>query len=370
MPLRRGLLGAFLLALLAVAPAAADFSPDGRLLAIPAGSAVHIWNAATRTLSATLPVASGRQAESVQFARDGHTLLIREALHEGHQVALWDVRGPRLLRRLGEKHVAFVRSVLTPQARTVITYSLDGETLDAWDVATGRVLWQAHVGAGLGILDDEGRYLALRSLGMDDAPLAIWDVAGRRRARLLKESVNPACFSPNARRLAVWRGDSLGRRIRDGTVAVLDVPGGAPTDAAILCEPRAFSFDPEGRFLVVSTPEVALTAEREATLLAVYDCGRRALLWRSDARQGPLPLSRSSPASLAVSRDARMLAVSTLPDNSQAMLCDLRSGRVLHTLPAPGPIASLQFSPDGAVLVGVCGGSPVWWNTASGMPEK
>ena len=155
---------------------AAEFSPDGKLLATAGSdSLVKLWNLETGQELATL---TGHKAEifSLAFSPDGRTLVSGSA---DRTAIFWDVVTGRRFAQL-EAHSDYVYSVaFSPDGQRLATASYD-DTVKLWDVATRQelitlkghqenVLWVAF--------SPDGQTLASAS---SDRTIRLWRAATNR----------------------------------------------------------------------------------------------------------------------------------------------------------------------------------------------
>ena len=189
----------------------------------------------------------------------------------------------------------------------------------------------------------DGQMLALGTVG---AGVVLWDVAGGKVVRTL-EGGDPiyasAAFSPDGRTLATGLSG----------VTLWDVASGRKLQTLSLqsADILHIAFSTDGHTLLSST---------------------RHLVGLSDVRSGTTLQTILQPddepvASVALSRDGRLLAVGT--DTGNIKLWDVASGQLLKMLPGHTKrVSSLSFSPDGRTLASVSFDSSVkLWDLASGQ---
>jgi RNA polymerase sigma factor (sigma-70 family) len=210
-----------------VVPAFAGFrstvalSPDGRLLAVPAGRGpVTLWDTQTGQVVRTLKGDRSRATYGLVFSPDGKTLATAwaEQVERDATASLWDTATGELRRRF--------RVPLA--ATTDLRFSSDGRLLlipggclvRLWDVATGKE-----------VLEQEAHAYSVRSLAFTPdgrsivsggrETIRVWDVkTGQQRQVIVAHrwSVNQVKVRPDGRSVV-----SCGA---DGALRVHDIPTG------------------------------------------------------------------------------------------------------------------------------------------------
>jgi WD40 repeat protein len=227
-------------------------------------------------------------------------------------VILWDLAGDRRLVRSFSLREAF-EDIQTPRG---IAVSPDGETL----AFTGR--------GGMVDLFDAATLLRQRSV------------------RAIRGFAAAAAFSPDGRLLAVG-GEG-------GQVTLWDArtlaPAGDLTGLSTTVQTVAFS--PDGELLA------AAEVDGIQPSLVVWSVRRRTVT--TEVRTPPI-------ASLAFSPGGRLLAIAAV--NGDAEVRDVRSGKLVETLPSPGISRSVAFSPAGSLLaVGQFDGDGLLYSTETWAP--
>lgn len=167
----------------ASAVTAAAYAEGGRTLATASTDAtVKLWDAATRTVRATL---KGHTApvEAIAFAPDGQTLA---SASWDRTVRLWDVATGRLKKTL-EGHAGTVFAVaFAPDGQTLASGSAD-KSIKLWNLATGKEVTalEGHQGAVRCVaFAPHGKLLAS---GGADRMVAIWDPATGKNLRQFRD---------------------------------------------------------------------------------------------------------------------------------------------------------------------------------------
>jgi WD40 repeat protein len=233
-----------------------DFSPDGRRVALAAGTAeggtLVAWDLAT---GAEVPPSRNLQTapHSVVYSPDGKLLLTAD---NDNAARLWHAgtgqpAGPPLPHSRPVR-----RAVFSPDGRSVLTVA-DG-TVYLWEATTGRLLRSMRPGRG------QVRDAAFRADGLlvlaecDDGSVRLWGLDGTPAGPMpvLPEPVQ-ARLSPDGRRLLTVSGDHRAR--------LWDVSRGQPSQPLdetawyvrlprqeALREPQYQCFGPTGQLLVAA----------------------------------------------------------------------------------------------------------------------
>jgi WD40 repeat protein/3',5'-cyclic AMP phosphodiesterase CpdA/energy-coupling factor transporter ATP-binding protein EcfA2 len=372
--------------------AAVAWSASGELLAVAAGNAVQLWDAATgrevrRFLGPLGPVRSVALGAGGNLlaggAEDGTVRLWDVVTGEevccltGHSGPVWSVafgRGGRMLASAGadrtarlwevgarreaqrlEGHRAAVRGVAwSPDGARVVTGSEDG-TVRLWNIpentqegtenATEALCLAKHTGPVLAVdFRADGRYFASAS---EDRTARVWDLEGRELCRFTGHEgpVQALAFSPDGRVLATGSEDRTARL----------------WDLVAKREARSFQGH-EG-------PVADVAWSPDGRRLASASADRSVRLWDRAGTQEPRRLAawRGGVWNVSFSQDGRGLV--SLADDRSIRYWDVASGQTVQRLKGhPSWERNAAFSPDGTRLAGVAGGDAVrLWNLQTGQ---
>jgi WD40 repeat protein len=222
------------------------FTPDGRLITAGAAGTVTLWDIASRTVDARLPIR--RPVRGAALSPDGR--LLAAVLQRDDEA---DARIE--VRELASGAVRYARTAA--QGVQDLSFSRDGRLLVGLNGASQLVAWDARTGeprfprgvdapvAAFALLPDARSVL----VGTDAGVVARWDLAtGRRVGRQVTVgSVSQVILAPDGRRFAVGSYDGSTtlwdtRTLERIGEAFPDVPGVIP----------AVAFDPAGRLLITN----------------------------------------------------------------------------------------------------------------------
>jgi WD40 repeat protein len=357
-------------------------SPDGRLVAAGdlQSDQLTFWEPASGKSRHRLRTASEARPAALNFSPDGKTLAV--ALTNG-TVQLREVAtGTELLASLGHGGGLLALS-LSPDGRKLATAGLD-RTLRVWGTATGKALWRSDTAEPVVALafSPDGATLFAGDWKKD---VTAWDVPPGRKARRFHAGkpggwepdrvFAPFCIalSPDGKllatggmgsRLGLW--DARTGRERRGFTKVVDV--------------IAAAFSPDGRRLA-TVSDLRLDVEQPPGVwryqVSVWDLatGKQVRQWQGEMRGSQLNWLRwhQQTHALAFSPDGARLGWVNLAGGVQ--LWDVGTGKELPAPSAggrgPGPwagAAGLAFSPDGRTLAtgSLKGGAVHLWEVATG----
>lgn len=250
---------------------AVALSPDGRTLAVAAGTArqvrgdndygVSLWDATDPSAPARLTNLNGHrdQVRDVTFSPD-HRILATAGTDRS--VLLWDTE-TRTRRATLTDTFAFNSVIFSPDGRTLATAGHD-RTVTLWDATTHTRMatLTGHRGPLRGItFSPDGQTLASSST---DQTVILWNVARRTRQAVLAGNagpVNALAFSPDGRTLATASTD------RAVTLWDLAHATRLATLTGHTGPVRAVAFSPDG------------------TTLASASTDRTVVLWNTDPQQ-------------------------------------------------------------------------------------
>ncbi|SFK95491.1 Serine/threonine protein kinase [Streptosporangium canum] len=249
--------------LTADAGSAGVFSPDGRTLAIPRrdGSAVTLWDVATRRSLTTLETGAG-PVMALAFSGDGRRLAAGVGGAGGKEIQIWDVRAGRIT---GTVHRGFIES---------LAFRPGG---DPGDGRTGEPAGDPYGGSGGAPESERVGGSGGGSVGGGDGSggeviavgAELVALPGGRTVRtptgVSGPDVRSAAFTPDGRVLALGLADQrvlLWDVERGARLGVLSVKGLQPP----------LRFSPDGRVLVTAGDGVHLwdmTTQREIGALPI-----------------------------------------------------------------------------------------------------
>ncbi|MEU1728959.1 WD40 repeat domain-containing protein [Nonomuraea sp. NPDC005692] len=353
-------------------------SPDGHVLAAsgaPRGT-VNLWNAATGEQLGTLTADSPDAQTSLAFAPDGRTLAVGAGSEQdgmigqniGGTVRLWDIGLQRRIRTY-PGFGAVVSPAFGADGRTLAVTrdsTVDGE-ITVWDTARRRRIGERLAGIpgwprSLGV-SPGGRLFATGSANVNswnadtrlssgvDATVEDGGTVRVWRANPWKEeatftdprgAVNAVAFSPDGTLLAAGSGGESASR---GTSRVWDLR--SRKEILSFTEPtgpvKAVAFSPDCRLMAGGSGNVS-------------DSGGTVRVWDVRSRKSLASFSNPSGSvtSLACSPDGRTLATGSRGGGAtgSVRLWDVATGKQVGTPLADGiaPVTSVAFSPDGDFL--------------------
>ena len=332
---------------------AADFSPDGKVLAVADGSGhVTYWNPVTGRQVRRLTVSTPYQPTSLRFDADGKSLILASG---GGAFRVVDAVTGAVQRKVDPpEHNAYYALAVARNGKTAVAVHLTG-TLVVWDLADGKSLHEFKNRAAANLRSSDKIALTPDSkqvvLPRGDGSLHLVDLMSgeevlafempSKQAGAPQNEYSTVAISPDGRYLAY--GDRFhaatlcdlktGKRLR-GLAARPDHMGG-------------LTFTPNSRFLAVS-------GFADIRVFGVV----------SGKEMRTIRKPRDADNTLIFSPDGRMLAFWTL---TCILLEDVVTDRPLH--PPVGhhsAIGSLAFLSDSKRLVSSAGHEMIVWDVAEG----
>ena len=282
----------------------AVFSPDNRTLALGYSfSGVDFYDTLSWELTGHIDTQADGGIEDIEYSPDGSLLAISTSYgeNETNYVELWDASSLTLVRAL-ESREGWVSSIAFSPDGTMLVSGNETGSYFLWNVSTGdliKVVNQAHL------------------------------VSGRHA-----ESV---AFSPDGRHIALgyWTSDSGGVEIWDlETDDFLDL-------GTFRNQMYELAYTTDGQLLAGSTENTVFVFDTAT--------GDRVL---------ELNLGGGSLSDVAISPNGRFLAAEKDEDFELVQIFDIRSGALVCSFTGHQMdwIRTLEFSPDGSMLVTAAGG--------------
>ncbi len=359
------------------------FSPDGRLVAVPAQLEHQIWFWEATTGRELRPLDTGEWVRRLAFSPNGALLA---TIVSDDKIKVWDLATRRELRTLTGR-VKSVWDVTVSHDGRGLASLMDDNTVQLWDTATGtqvRSLSPTLHCPHLSTISPDGRWLAA---ACDNGTIKLREVGTGREVRTLVGhtsdwrrtsatsaqprlvggkliyqipetiwKISALAFSPDNRLLA--SGDSPGPGTR-GTVTVRlwEVETGR---AVLVLDSRtdsygvkALAFSPDGRWLA--------SAKEDEVRLWEVGTGRALETLKGDYYTG---------CTMAFSPDGRELAIAGL--TNPIRLWDLESGHIVRAMSGQtSGVNAVAFSPDGQLLASASADRTVTlWDLATGRQVR
>jgi WD40 repeat protein len=315
-------------------PPLATLSPDGRLVAIWAGSEVHVMSVSTRR---TVGVFEGNLIPGRGFSPDGRLLVLGGSETGEDGVRVVDVASGRA--RPLTAGTGVVDAAFSPDGERLLTGG-EGDTAHLWDVSTGQTLLElpGHGGDLLRVSFSPDGKLALTA--GEDSTARIWDAATGRLLAVLVGHTGPipfAEFTPDGRFVVTASNDVRVWEATGGAAAILRGHEGPVVSA---------QFSPDGRWIVSS--DVFSGNAR------IWDVSTGALA--SELRP-PLPPGAERHLFTTFSPDGRLVLTSGFVggpsppyEQEPTRLWDRATGEVLAEFPVPPEeVCSVPLGPGGRV---------------------
>jgi WD40 repeat protein len=314
------------------------------------------------------------------------------------RVRLLDLRSGEVRRFFRGHGAGILDMAFTSDGRTLVSSDSDGEVI-VWDVARGQVREElsSHRGPVWALaVSPDGRTL---HSGGGDGRVMLWDLTGDRR--LVRSFSLRQAFEDiqTPRGIAVSPdGETLAVTGRDGTVDLLDTATlkRRRSVRATRGFAAAAAFRPDGRLLAVggeggqvtlrdartlapagelrglSTTVQTVAFSPDGELLAaaeVHGSEPSLVVWSVRRRTVITEVDTPPIGSLAFSPDGRLVAIAAADGDAQVR--DVRSGKLVETVPGTGISRSVAFSPDGSLLaVGHFDGDGQLYSTKTWAPLR
>ncbi|MBI1916734.1 MAG: WD40 repeat domain-containing protein [Planctomycetes bacterium] len=407
------------------------FSPDGKLVASwDCFRGIVLWDVSSGRVVRELP--AGIDARSFGFSPDGKTLAVPHGTAGGFVIGLFDVASGRELRPFKGERTNFAALTFSHNGK-LLAGAEYSKHLRLWEVDTGRERHPLRKGG-----DGEFQFFqdiafspddAIMASAYGDGPIVLWKVSTRELLRQLKGHQGPVSFvrfSPDGKTLisagqdAVRRwevatgkevavfaekpeqvclsrdGKLLASSSAGGLIRLWDVPTGKPIRQwrDSIPEVRALAFSPDGKRLasggwhsaihfwdVETGKEVPARGTHQGTIraLAFDQAGALLLAASGDAVICQWDLATQSPRRSALYDGSKpAFAIAFAPDrksfatwesDSGIRIHDLTTGKVIQALRQHGPAgpSRLAYAPDGKTLASAGQDLVVrLWDTATG----
>jgi len=329
----------------------ADFSPDGRLLAVGGQRGiVELWDISARRELRQLTTPSGAALQQVGFSPDGKVLAASG--REDNHVTLFDVASGRPIGAPIAPHVPGTSAGSFAFSRDSKLILLQTDTgLRFWTVANGRPA-PTPFAAGDGptgphTFSRDGRELA----GVDrSGSVSIWSTrTGARLGEAISaggENVTSVDLSPDARLIAA--GTESGR------VLVWDARTGMPYGAPLVADAASvwdIEFSPDGHLLA-----------------SVH--GRSIALWDMTGEQAighPLGAIGDLATDVAFRPDGKQIAIGRY--DASIAIVDTTTRKELGRIAVGSIVYSVRYSPDGRLIAaGSIDGKVRLWDADTRAP--
>jgi WD40 repeat protein len=357
-----------------VRPTAVQFSPDGHLLVTASRDGTQTWDVARRRRAGPLMATRGSDPKVVVFSPDGRLLLTFGVTELRIQV--WDVMtGALVIDRSEDTRGAISGASFTADSMGIVAAGLNG--VARYDVTGARVVGPRQFDSGTRDLvtsPDRARV----ALGVGTSVVLLDSTTLEDVRAPLQLGTSPSIqiqFSPDGQRLAAAS--------EDGSVSVFDLSTGAlehrlegfgsSYGVEFLTSSTLASYDQTGLALWDLEQPAALARElpavaRPFAVVAVLPNGE---FVESDASKSVFVVGPSgsrevarvgTPAALAVSRSARLVAVAGQDFDGEGPIRHLLPASITIfelpsfaavrtiTLPDAAEVHYLTFSPDGRRL--------------------
>jgi RNA polymerase sigma factor (sigma-70 family) len=188
-------------------PIALHYTPDGKRLASAGGSAIHLWDVATRR---AVHPAQGHQARLEAVAFSPTAGLLASAGND-RVIILWDAATGKEVRRILGHGFGVSALAFSPDGKRLASGGNNSDaSVRVWEVATGKQLawFEGHKYVSHLRFSPDGKRLV--SGDAIDSTVRVWQLGGDgkplRVEKLSEQRVSGMAFSPDAR-YAAWAAD-------------------------------------------------------------------------------------------------------------------------------------------------------------------
>jgi WD40 repeat protein len=290
-------------------------SPGGRTLAVDNGDGrIGLWDPATAKLVRQLRQPTRRdELWCVAFSPDGKTLACC-----GDTLEFWDVASGKRLHRLGKDGDLFGSIAFSPDGKVLASTIRRDHGVCLWETASGKKV--RHLADGLSIawvaFAPDGKALAIGGRANQSPELSLWDLASGKRFRAFaghRRDITVLAFAPDGRALA--SGST------DGTVRVWSV---ATAQSLFLLKAHheavtGVAFSPDGK---------AMATVSQNHMVKMWEAA-------SGKELRPFPAHQDTVEAVVFSPDGKTLA-STGADGT-FRLWEVATGKHLYVLRDPEP---------------------------------
>ena len=266
----------------------------------------------------------------LRFSPDGRSLASSSA---SGPIVLWNVKARKRIARLPFDHLGLSGVAFSPDSKTLATADREGK-IRFWDAATGKARKESppnppSAGSPFAYAPENGELLA-----MSDEGVRAWNVATGKQVRrpLPCGLFASAALAADGKILAVAHSDQSVELLDRASGEGLASFAASRTPATFLQPPPTLAMSRDGKTLAVTT----LFGE-----LSLYDI--------ASLKPQKLPAGKIPPVyAMALSPDGKTLAGSS--KHGGVVVWDLPSGKAARRLANSELVRALAFSPDGRTL--------------------
>lgn len=346
-----------------------QISEDGTTVASGGEVDVKVWDLATLEVISEVFGHSG-PVEGIDLSPDNDLLLTSSASDQ--TTRLWDLSPPSSHELIG---------LPGPTGQPgVLAYSPNGSQLAAargsglitfWDPLSGTELRTIDAGGAVYGLafDAEGELLASAGEGV----VVLRDLGSGEETILWSDSAEDVAFSRDGSvAVAVWEGVRLWERPLDGDSRLISRPDGIEATSVVAFAPDGEVFamgDESGGGIHIFTVEGSLVKElyppppapppprissiafhHDRDLLVTADTDAIAVLWSAKTFERLHELKGHTAGIQDAVFHPTLPELATGGDDATVKIWDIDTGLLRMSIPAPGPVSDLAYSPDGRYL--------------------